>query len=120
MVDILKSNNITKKDEINLCISHYRKKVPNRIKTGFIGNLTTLIIAVASFIIVGYNEDTKKLDFYKIEYAFSSSLGIVVVIGVAVLVLKMFKNGFFMPKDQLYEELEEKLTYIYINFGKYF
>ena len=116
----MKNNNVTTKDELNQYILHYRGKVPNKIKNNFIGNLATLLIALASLIIVGYNEETKLINFDKISTAIGISIGIIIIVGIITCIFKMFIDGFLMPKDKLYDELEENLTYIYINFDKYF
>lgn len=120
LINILKNNNVTTKDELNQYILHYRGKAPNKIKNNFIGNLVTLLIALASLIIVGYNEETKLINFDKISTAIGISIGIIIIVGIITCIFKMFIDGFLMPKDKLYDELEENLTYIYINFDNYF
>lgn len=120
LIKILESNNITTKDELNQYILHYRSKIPNKIKDSFIGFLVTLIIALASLVIVGYDEETKLINFDKIGVAIESSIGIIIIVGIITYIFKMFIDGFLLPKDKLYDELEENLTYIYINFDKYF
>lgn len=120
LVDILKSNNITTKDKLNQCILHYRKKCSNEIKNSFWGNVITLIITLASFMVVGYDEELRVIDYEKLSVALSSAIGIIIFMYIIIYDLKCFIDGILVPKDKLYDELEDNLTYVYMNFDKYF
>jgi heme exporter protein D len=120
LVEILKENNITTMDGLDKCILHYQKKCSNKLKNSFCGNLTSLIIALASFMVVGYDEKTKTIDYDKLTLALQSAIGIIILAYALLYILKEIIDGFLGPKDKLYDELEDNLTYIYINFDKYF
>lgn len=120
LVKILKENNITTPDKLKQCILHYQKKCSNGIKNSFWNNLTSLIIALASFMVVGYDEKTGAIDYNKLELALESAIGIIIIMYIMLYCLKAFIDGVLVPKDRLYDELEENLTYIYMNFNEYF
>ncbi len=119
LVEILKANNIITKDDLNQCILHYRKKCSNEIKSSFWNNLASILISLASFMIVGYDDNAKTIDYDKLAVVFGSAMGIIATFFIISYCLRVFISTILIPKDK-YDELEENLTYIYINFNKYF
>lgn len=120
LIYILQKNDITKKNQIKQCILYYNKKVPVTIKSGFLGNFTTMLIGLASFVVAGYDDELGDINYQKLITAFGSSIGIIFIIWPLVFGIKEFIDAFVFPKDKLYSELEDNLMYIYINHDKFF
>lgn len=120
LVKILKNNNITSKDKLDKCLCHYRTKCPIKIKSSFWSTLLTLVIAIASLIVSSYSEKLNGIDLNKLSVALGSTIGIVLIAGFVIYVIKTIFYSLTQKNDTWYEDLEEKMTYIYVNYDEFF
>lgn len=119
LVTILNKKNINKKSDIQMLINYYNGKRPVIIQTNIWDKISTFAITIASFVVIGYNDNTKQIDSNKLAFIFSSTLGIILFIVIITFGFKSLLNEIKPPKQKLYSLLEEELTYIYMNFDHY-
>lgn len=119
LLTLLMKHNIKSKSNIKLIIDYYNAKRPIAIQSSPLGWFLSLVIALASFIEIAYDSQTSSIDYTKISIIFSSAIGMCIVSGMIVIFIKIAINSVILQKKRVYSELEEDLTYIFLNFDKF-
>lgn len=116
---LLKKYNFKTKKDLKLALDYYNSEKPVKTNSNYIELVITLVIAVASFIGVIYNTETKTIDIKMLgtisRYTFIFLICTLVPISIIRFVLNTIKN----PEDKGYSNLISDLSYIYLNFNKY-
>ena len=66
LANILKEKNINKKSDIQLLINYYNKKSSITIQSSIWEKISAFAITIASFVVIGYNDNTKQIDYDKL------------------------------------------------------
>ena len=124
LVMLLKSYNITNKEDIKLFIEYYSNKHPITIKTSVWDFITSISITIASLVIVFVNVGTGKINIEALKVGLINLavivLIIVTVISLITFLLNFVINTFKEPEINLYTDITDELTYIYLRYDKYF
>lgn len=118
IIAILNKENINAKNDILLVINYYNKKRPLIVKTSIWERIASIVITVASFVVVFVDDKNKTIDYDKLLIVLGSIFGIVAVVLIMYLFLKFF-TSVRKSNESFYSELEEHLTHIYINYKDY-
>ena len=119
LVNILKENNINKKNDIQVLINYYNRKTSITIQSSIWEKISAFALTIASFVVIGYNDNTNQIDYNKLTVIFGSTLGVILFIVIITFGFKSIFNEIKPPKERLYSSLEQELTYIYMNFDNY-
>ena len=119
LTEILRKYNFKTKGDLKLAIEYYCNKQPKKIESSFLGWVASLSLTIASFIAISYNEIEKKIDYEKLKAIMGSTVGFIIIIVFSVWIIKQFINLIIFPKYELYTNLSEDLTYIYLNFKNF-
>jgi len=114
-VAVLKKYNVKTRKDIELLIMHYRRLQPQKVSSSFSAGGVALTISLAAFLLAGYDRSND---------AFFSSMFVMILISIGFIIIGyasiFFIKTLFNVKDDLYRDLEEKLTIIYLNYSKLF
>ena len=119
LIILLKKYNFKTKNDLKLAIEYYNSKRKIKIESSFISWITSVLISLASIIIIAYDTATQKIDYTKISVIFGNSIGFIIVALIPILILKYIIDRITFSKEKLHSELSEDLSYIYINFDRY-
>ena len=118
LIKLLNEESISNKNDILLLINHYNQKVPITIKSSITDIISSVSLTIASFIVLFVDVESKSINYDVLLSVLGSTLGIILFILPVFFIGKFFVN-IWTPKDSVYLELKEKLTYIYANYKKY-
>lgn len=116
LAETLRKYNFKTKEDLKLAIEYYSNKQPRKIKSDFWSWIVSISLTFASLIGITYNEAEKRIDQEKLATIMGSTLGFIIIIVFSVWIIKQFINLIIFPKYELYTNLSEDLTYIYLNF----
>ncbi len=119
VLSILSNYNFRTKNDLKLGIDYYNKEQPTKIESSFLGWVVSLALTLASFIEIAYDDSTQTLNFNKLTTILDSVSIYVALIVIPIIVLKFLMNTIFIPKKEIYSQLSDDMSYIYINFNKY-
>lgn len=119
VLTILSKYNFRTKNDLKLGIDYYNKEQPIKLESSFLGWIVSLALTLASFIEISYDDSTQTLNFNKLNMILDSVSIYVALIVVPIIVLKFLMNTIFIQKKELYSQLSDDMSYIYINFNKY-
>ena len=118
LVKILNNENINTKSDILVIVDYYNKKMPINIKKSIWETLISLVVTLASLVVIFVDEENKTIEYDKMAIVMGSVFGIILVVVFMYLMFKLFisiKNS----NESFYSELVDKLTIIYMNYDKY-
>lgn len=114
---ILKNKNIIQKEDLKHIIEYYRIKIPRNIKQNIFNTIIEILLGVLSFSIIFIGED-KLIDLNKAV----ANLELIIILSIIIIFYfslgKVIKNV-FVTKDKVYLSLEEKLSFVYINYNNF-
>lgn len=119
LIFLLKKYNFKTKNDLKLAIDHYNTEKPLKIKSDYLGWIVSTALTISSFLEVAYNTETQAIDFTKITVLASSTLGIIIRVLIPILMINLIIKSIFIPKERIFSDLSEDISYIYLNFDKY-
>lgn len=119
LVELLKKYNINDKDKLQLSINYYNRKAPIKIESSLLGWVVSFAITLASIVSIGFDENTGKINYNKLNEILGSTLGILIIVLLPILSVRFAINALKSSKDELYKELEDNITHVYVNYDVY-
>ncbi len=115
-VKLLKLYNVKTVKDLELIIRRFQNKRTLKVSNDNFFNNLSLLFRIAAFLTTIYNNETDTFSIYL------SSIYILIAFLIIVLFMKENKTIVFWNKyhDSFYEEIENNLIYLYLNFDKYF
>lgn len=114
LVKVLKKNHVKTQTEIDFIRSYYLKSKPISIKNNTFIEFISLTLSISAFLFASYIPE--KNIFY--------SLPLMLVLGICFSIIvhcfNFLINLYNIRDDKFYSEIEQRLTYIYLNFDEYF
>lgn len=119
LVKLLKEYNIGTPDKIKLIIDYYSYKLPNYTQNTILNWIWGICVGLYPLIMFAYNEKTKTININDLINIIIQIIIIVFPIILLPVIVKIIVDQLNKRKENIYDELVSKLTYIYINFDKY-
>ncbi len=119
LLNILKKQNVNTDKKLELAINYYKGKAPIKFQSGILGLIVSSSITLASLVSIGFNEKTGEMDPHKLAVVLGSTIGILIIVLASILSIKFITDFIRPSRTELYNELENELTYIYTNLESY-
>jgi len=119
IIAILKRNKIRKKNDILLMINYYNNRLPINIATSFSSKFISFIVTIASYIVIFVDEEQGVIDYNKFFIFINSAGSLFFIIIFIYLSISFAKYILKFHSNDLYLDIDDYLSYIYVNYDHF-
>lgn len=120
LINILKNEKITKKEDIKDLIDYYNKKKPLNIKPSLISTLIEASSLLIALIGLGFDGNNMTFNLQEVALTIAVTIAITFIIYSIRSMIKLLTCIINIPDTDLYIELEDLLREIYYKYDKHF
>ncbi len=115
----LHEHGLTEKNDLKLAIDYFERRRPVLTRPSLLEWVLSAIVALASLIIIVYDESTGVIDNEKLFTVLRATFELSLVVVLPILVVRLFMAYTDAARRKLDSILVEDLAYLYVNFEEY-